>query len=387
MCQELGTPVWGQPVFYGTVNMASIAKRTKLGSAGSPVKIFGVVALLGIGALFISPDLAGLIGLSDLFGRKGVISEAVENTASLLTAEEPSPLGDVLNDLKAKEEEEQAAADAIESKIWSMIGKGPAHKALVKARKQVLKLSEQLRPNQRAAFNSMQAYAVGIEKVLKKTNPELRGSAIPKYIEMLDERVTEALVADNVAQSIRLRWSEVSVGEDLQSVIAAARKQDIVGPFDPEFRLVKVKMRQLYNHHGVWDPDAKVGLKFHATVYGDHVERIEAYRDGEYIMDLKLAAKVDNYGKRIVKFRQWNNVRDSIYTFKIYDEQGRLYERSYTFYPRVTQFHWNGKTNAQFVMPWEPFDPRLDKFFYLGHRKAKAQQVSFDGGGSGLERW
>lgn len=251
---------------------------------------------------------------------------------------------------------------------WKMVRSPEGSRLLKKTRRVVRRLGNKMDKDFKLSKLALKEYESAISLAMNSTKHDVND--VKRKIEKLDLTVTAAFQKESAPPSERLQWADVYVGPYLQSRFAAEKKMTFKTELDPLLRISKLKIRQVYSHHGVFNPDAKVGLKMIGRIKGNHIKTIEAYRNGRRIKRLALNKRADDSGYRKFVFKQMREIKGSVYTFKVTDIKDRVYERSYSFYPRVRAFKWNGHTDGRFNIPFGENDPDLDKFFLLGYNRA-----------------
>ncbi|MBX7143998.1 MAG: hypothetical protein K1X79_06065 [Oligoflexia bacterium] len=197
-------------------------------------------------------------------------------------------------------------------------------------------------------------------------NPEEFGEATDAiaYVERMDQTVTRAMFRERVDRSDYLKWASISLGDELRVSRNARTKSQYRMPFNPRFTISSVEIRQPAGLGGGFDEKAPVYINFEGFVVGKDVTKFEIYHDDKLVSD---AAPLDPdalTNRRMFSYTLGDG--RGTYTFKVYDDQGNQFVRSYAFYPKVRSYPWKADTGL-YTLPFknegERIDMRLDRTF------------------------
>ena len=194
-----------------------------------------------------------------------------------------------------------------------------------------------------------------------------------QYLAKLDSEVTTSMLAEGVESAVYNEWADITLGPVFENTKEHQTKIAKRFPFNPQFRLLWVKIFQPADHYGRFIENGKAYVSFRASVQGRDVRKITIFANG-----VKQAERVPRFRKGTTTriFTHLNREARGIYTFRVYDKRGRFVDRSYNFYMVARKFPWLPKRKGKFDIPFMENDPRLDALF-LFQSSSEAKQVTY----------
>jgi hypothetical protein len=113
-------------------------------------------------------------------------------------------------------------------------------------------------------------------------------------------------------------------------------------------------------------------------VAGRDVKQVEIYRNSIRIARL-TPTRVNNDGVRTFRLSQTDG--RGVFTFRVIDNYGQIFERHYSFYPKARMFPW--ARSGYFKVPrMQVGDARVDRFFSFSrdYLVSSGSPTFFDGG-------
>jgi hypothetical protein len=282
----------------------------------------------------------------------------------------------------------QPKAKALDEITWASIKSRESVRSLKKAAEDAQTLATTIKESRYPeTVNSLYAYASGIKFVLTANEKEMSAERAFSFLEQLDNEVTTAMRRENVPGSLYNTWIRVTLGPVFSRSVSQIRKSSGQMPFKPNLRAIMVSVVQPGNSKANWVENGRAYLHFIGAVEGRDVARVEVYRDGFRLKD-RVPRRPDNFGLRYF-FIRGQNAR-GVYTFRVVSATGQTLTKSYLFYNNARSFRWLGKSRGQFLIPYGPYDPRLDNLFVYGdieRRGATASTFFTTSVGDGIGRF
>lgn len=208
-------------------------------------------------------------------------------------------------------------------------------------------------------------YLNGIDLIMGGSDQLTAEEAI-RYLEHLDQSVTRNMIEEGVDRSDYMRWSSVSLSNVLQQSKASRMKERYRMVFDPKMTLSWVSVSGPSAYELRTDPEAyKTGsfLRLKAYLQGKEIKRVSLYRDGNFVGEVGITPPSKD-GKRFVFYE--TSPASGYWTFKVEDEYGETYEKTYVFYPKVQAY--SSLTDTTYKIPFGgnfngPPNKRLDRYF------------------------
>jgi hypothetical protein len=354
--------------------MPSISVRPKFISTSPRQVAVGLLMLLIVGSLFLVPEiewekegdelLASLFGASEEKDQLSKILDKVSTKEEVV--KDVGPLEGVLQRLDAP-------------RLTSTTQAGN----LKQQRREALRIASSLPDKAKGSRKALRQYAAEIEQIVAgKKAGKLQGMA---------KEISAKLASEKAPQQARVRWMKLSGIKDSGVSAMYDGQAQGGGTFAPKFWIAKFFGRQGYRHHGVWDPTARATVKIRGYVAGENLEKGLVFINGIYNRPLDIRKGEGGSGLRKFFFKQSENLRNSIFTFRLVSKDGQFYDRSYSFYPRMTNFEWNGHSSGSFSIPWVVNDPRIDRYFFVGEsphvKRARGKKPSGFAGAGNFESW
>mgnify|MGYP000169369442 CR=1 FL=1 len=240
---------------------------------------------------------------------------------------------------------------------WEIIKSRESLDALRTAEREALGLAKALPPDKVGTRYALYNFVSGVRLVLEGAEKTMSPDEAVRYLEFLQLAVSSTMGRENVDRALYNRWVGVSLGP-LSEQTKALRLMQQRAPFNPRLTLTKVVVRKAGGKHGQFVSRSPVYVQFVGFVVGQDIKKIELYRNSELLVKKMLLRAPDESGRRFFSPRQFPAV--GYYTFRVYDDTGQIYQKTYTFFPRAARFPWR---RGVFELPFRSGDPRLDRFF------------------------
>jgi hypothetical protein len=247
-----------------------------------------------------------------------------------------------------------------------------------RARSEALSIASQLPKRSIRSRYALFNYAAALSAV--SANPAQFGEPTDAvvYIENLDASVTRAMLSEGVDRTDFLRWASVSLGNDLRVSRAARLKNQYNIPFNPRLTLANVSITHPGDRTtGRYDEPGQAYVDFDGIVVGKDSQRIEILLDGKMVGEYVLPEPDPATARRSWSFRQGD--ARGVYTIRVHGNNGEVYNRYYSFYPKVRAFAWVSAT-GQYAIPYNAQDDKinrqLDRFFLTAGNKGGATNSS-----------
>lgn len=366
--------------------MPSLASSSKKASFSNKHLYTAGVIVLVIGILIFLPELTSMKGgqgEEEELASEYYIEEEVEETSveQVKYQEQPAPFDTFSS--------ENNAPEIVVT--WDSFTERANLRNLKKAVKTMKKLEMSLKADVRGkeSLAILKNYSEIIQYIMKKgedsyPTPEKAYSDVITNEKLL----TRALVKEKVDRASRILWSQVDLGQGLQSQQSLSEKKRIIGPFRPDPRLQKLQIVQSSNSDS-YDPTRPLQIRIDGVIRGNDVASIELVPRSTITsaQRVKLRRTTDLLGQRRFTVRAAQPPTDETFILRVTDIRGDTYLKRYKFYPRVTKFTWLGiRERGRFAIPYREGDPRLDKYFRVTREQSERTPIrrsSFFGGTEG----
>ncbi len=263
---------------------------------------------------------------------------------------------------------------------WQILHHRTVRRILRTAQKEAMSLAKTLSENNVQSRYALQNFIGGVGRVLRGAQTALLAEQVPGYLAQLDDDVTQAFLREGVARANYLKWTDISL-EPLTSIRSPRlTKQKVIRPFEPGMQLSWVRVRRPRTLYGNYNPKGTDFLGFKGFVTAAEVKKINVYRDGELFKTLRVGKRADMNGRRFFKVHQHKLVPNSLYTLEAVDVNGIKYSKSYAFAQKILSFPYgvNPKARAEYALPYQEFDPRLDRTFLVGIQRPGSSSGFFN---------
>lgn len=376
--------------------MPSIAKSAKVSSSLSTRNVLIAAAVVGFTLLlFFLPELFRTGFEYQVPGTEGATAVATKaaptaidersTRSSIRTDRETlGSLAEIEKEVDSTFEQQESPLEITDFATWQGILTKKNSKALANARKEALILARAVPDKYTRSRMALLAFANGLQNVLDRGGKGVIAPdrAIP-YLAQLDMIVTETFEEEKVPRGEYLRWFEIRLGPELQSLQALRLRIKTLHPFRPEIRLTKVMLserRGVATGPGVY---SSTTLHLEGIVVGSDVEKFFLMRSDKYgnPKKVRLHGNSAKDGYQRFALRYLRNVQGVVFTFIAEDTLGNKYRKSYNFYPNALKFQHGVPGDAyKYLIPYPDNDPRLDAAFAM--TTGSTQQKKFFGGSS-----
>jgi hypothetical protein len=394
--------------------VTSIAKGVRFSTYNArSMLVSGVVLLLVIGLFFI-PEIVGYLfqgsssGAASTEAPKIALNttkvpavstkepaelqskpSALDKILGLLGAKEPEVVsldkGDDVVDAKSSATEDDSKAHPGRKKeapglmlgeavvSWKVLKSKPTRKAMMKAHNDALTLATQLEPRWEKSRYALYNLIGGIRLINKGAGKGMGAEEAVQYLELLDSNVTKSMLSDRVPASIYNQWTEITLGPLFEKSRAYQLKMARKMPFDPQLRIVNVKIFQPPDRRGRWIEGGKAYIYFRAGVMGADVKKVSIFRDGVHVMD-RTPRRKKGTGLRLFSFGP-REARGN-YVIRVFDKHNQMVEKAYQFYNPARKYNWVSRSKGRFAIPFGEYDPRLDRLFAFSKPSA-SRNITF----------
>lgn len=357
--------------------MVSIAKTFQgINLRGLLLTIF--VAAMVIGLFFI-PELI------TAFRGKGTSSSlfssliARDSAPAVVTSDDDiAPAFDIntdtrdVDDTNRYEELSDKIASAKRTKLpdlftkgvsWSSIRQKDSVSALRRAQGESMTLSKAIPPEYPESRFALYNFSGGIKFVLDAGEKTLSADQAFRYLERLDLSTTESLIKEGVPDDLFNQWINISLGPVFKHSRLIHQKEMLAKPFNPQLNLESATVMQkgLANHSSRKMYPPYVSAVF--SISTKEIKRIDFFHNGAFVFS-KRPTKVLSDGRRL--FFIYGKEARGIYTLRVVDKTGQIFEKSYTFYGPAHRYWWSARDGGVFQVPYRQGDPRLDRIFAMG---------------------
>lgn len=308
----------------------------------------------------VSSSLAQIVSLID----GGIIDKLRAQRSAAKSAPQGGGVTDGKEQIVVGPKSDEIKAGEMLSKeniTWNDIQNPMTSRFLFSARDDALRIAKAM-PEQKAASRfALFNFAAGIARLVDRSGDFRSAGEGVRYLRYLDENVTAAMIREGVDRGVFLQWREVSVGPVIEK--GSRTKQGLQIAFDPKLVLLSAKVFQP-GYGAKFVEDGIVGLHFTVGVMGSDIQKVTLYENGRALYDAAPGV-ADERGFRRINFKFLNG--RSSFTVRVYDKFGSMYEKSYSFYPRVRRFSWTPADNGAYLLPFKTaagnYDPNLDRYF------------------------
>ncbi len=245
---------------------------------------------------------------------------------------------------------------------WRRLKSKDSLASLRTASEQAVALAKGLPSRYRESGQALYAYAGGIKYVLSNAENNMEAGKAFRFLEQLDAAVTDAMLKEKVPSADYNSWTRITLGPAFAQSTLLRMKGFRQKPFNPNLRVVSVRVQQPGNYQGKFLANGRAYLHLVGTVEGADVDHIEIYRDGMRLRDRK-PRHADRTGLRYF-FMRGQNARGQ-YLFRVMDRGGQEFTKIYNFYSRVQSFPWSCRRGGMYIFPLGEGDPRMDRMFVV----------------------
>lgn len=260
---------------------------------------------------------------------------------------------------------------------WDSLKSRASLEALRQAARDAQSLAKALPKDKVATRYALYNFVSGVRLVSEgNADKSMSPEDAVHYLEFLQSAVSSTMLREGVDRSDYNKWVSVSLGPIMDESKALRMVQQRL-PFNPHLTLTRVTVRKAAGYKGEFRPRAPVYVQFVGYVSGKDIKKMELYLNDVLIVKKIAVRGPDETGRRFFKPRQFPGV--GYYTFRIYDQTGQIYQKTYTFFPRAGRFPWH---RGVFELPFKPDeDPRVDRFFTYrgGHILGATTEVAQEG--------
>jgi hypothetical protein len=338
-------------------------------------------------------DLALLNG-----GVQGDMSGAAIETASPSTAENlfgTGALGEIsnlldsgyLDQLRAKKVVSavpQTGAVPVKGKdglpklTWDSLRSGASSDALKKAENDAILLAKKMPDRFSGTKFALVNFGSALRVVRSGAEKVMEPIQAVQYVDFSRLSVVRAMDREGVERDFYNRFVAISLGPVLDSQRGVGIA-DVPRVFNPQLTLTRVSLFRTPTRRGQWkESDARVLISLGGYVAGRDVKQVEIYRNSIRIARL-TPTRVNNDGVRTFRLSQTDG--RGVFTFRVIDNYGQIFERHYSFYPKARMFPW--ARSGYFKVPrMQVGDARVDRFFSFSrdYLVSSGSPTFFDGG-------
>jgi hypothetical protein len=240
-----------------------------------------------------------------------------------------------------------------------------------RARNDALTLASSLPKKNDSTRYALFSYASALSAV--SFNPGQFGEAADaiSFIESLDSAVTRAMFAEGIDRTDFLRWSAISLGEELKVSRSARLKNQYNMPFNPRLALTTVWISHPGDLYGRYKESNPAYIRLEGFVVGKDAQRVEIWSNGKQV-GTYILGEPDPVTKR----RNWNYGQGdgkTPYLIRVVGQNGEVFERNYNFYPKARVLPWVS-TSGLYAIPYNMVENKvnrqLDTYFRAGGASA-----------------
>lgn len=359
--------------------MAATSRGERLPGVNTRSVLLIVVVILVIGALFVIPEIVklqlSLTGSADGEGGASV-KPAAAPYKELSGAGRKSTLDQIaglidsgyIDELKAKKVIKNMGASApagegpesapkVSGISWENIRSPASSAALGNVQREALEIARELPADKVSSKYALFNFSSAVRLVLEGAESSMTPEEALRYLEFMRVSVSRTLMREEVDRAQYNRWAALSLGPIFQDNVAVRMTQQKM-PFNPRLTLTLVKVLKPGTRDKRFQARGPAYVTMEGYVIGEDVRTAELFLNGNRL-GLLYPAKAGANKRRPWVFPQGN--ARGVYTFRITDRTGQIYEKSYSFYPRVRKFPWR---EGLFEIPFRgERDNRLDRFF------------------------
>lgn len=245
---------------------------------------------------------------------------------------------------------------------WSSLRQKESVSALRHAQGESMTLSKLVPAEYPESRFALYNFSGGINFVLSTGEKTLTADQAFRYLERLDLSTTESLIKEGVQDDLFNQWINISLGPVFKHSRLLHQKESLARPFNPALRLESAFVRQ----HGAGRRNSRVYYPPYVdasfSIRSKEIKRIDFFHNGSFVFS-KKANKVLRDGRRV--FSMYGREARGIYSLRIVDKTGQIFEKSYTFYAPAQRFPWSAKAGGIYMIPLRSGDPIFDRMFAL----------------------
>lgn len=228
---------------------------------------------------------------------------------------------------------------------WEQLRGPTIRKILSKAHSETMTLARSLPLNKISSRYALRNFAAGVGLILERAEKTMTAQEVFNYVEDLDHAVTRALIQEKVERVVLSKWNSISLGPLFEQTHASHAKMAAVRPFNPNLTLTELRVSKPGGRGGSFKEDTPVNIRVTGYVVGKEINNVEVYRNGLFVNRFR-PKNPDVTGRRQIRFSAPNGL--GTFTLVARDMNGEIYEKSYSFYPKVRMFPWS---KGRFWMP------------------------------------
>ena len=267
---------------------------------------------------------------------------------------------------------------------WESLRASASADALKKAENDAILLAKQIPERYAGSRFALMNFGGALRVVRSGAEKVMQPTQAVQYVDYSRLAVVRAMDREGVEREYYNRFVGLSLGPvlDAQRGVGIA---DVPKIFNPQLTLTRVSLFRTPTRRGQWrENDARVLVSIGGSVVGRDVKSVDIYRNSIRVAQL-TPTRVNHEGTRT--FRLGQTEGRGVFTFRIQDIYGQIFERHYSFYPRARMFPWT--RGGYFKIPrMAPGDSRVDRFFsYSRDYLVASGSSSFFDGGMVMERF
>ncbi|WKZ56899.1 MAG: hypothetical protein QY326_09210 [Bdellovibrionota bacterium] len=256
---------------------------------------------------------------------------------------------------------------------WPDIREGAVRNALYKARDEAAALASSISVQHVNSRFGLVSLVSGIDALLTNTQVQLQPEQALQYLEWLSQSVTNAMIREGVERADFLAWKKIDLGPLLENSRAQREKLEYTLAFNPKIEIERVSIMQPGDKWRRYSPDSNVNVYVTIRLRNRDVKRLAVYGNGTFMREVLVPA-ADPEGISRVFLSELDGKK--ILTFKAWDINGAIYEKSYFFYPKLRHFSWSPATFF-FELPFKQGDLNADRFFRYHSDPAKRERKEY----------
>ncbi len=343
-----------------------------------------IITIIGIAlvvALFFLPEIAelhkSLLGFpsSPSTGteavQENVVKEEVAQSSGISTMDRivgllDSSYVDRLGIGKKNSPAQQGVTSSAVEFSWAAIKSKPSAHALRGTSKECQNIIKQLSSDKPATRFAIQNFINGINLLLGSGDKNMTAIEAVAYLANLQNTVVRVMMRENVDIGTYNNF----VALDLGPVVDLNQKRRLASqlkPFNPRLTLTAISVKKVGSKLNIYQESAPPYVQVKGYVIGNDVKSIQLFYNGNLLKVFK-PGRPNELNQRNFSTRRY--YAKGIYTFRVFDSLGQMWEKSYVFYPRVKVYPWKGGAYA--IPKTSEMDTRLDRFFTFrpGHLAA-----------------
>lgn len=242
---------------------------------------------------------------------------------------------------------------------WSDIREGEVKTTLYTARDDASKLAAQLPVRFVNSKFALLSLVSGIDMILSNAQGSMQPQQGLEYLEWLSQSVNDTMIREGVERADFVAWKNVNLGPLLQASRAHREKAQIHMAFSPQLTLDRVTVFKPADRFGHYQQKGPVNVNIAGHFKSRDVKRIAIFGNGRFMREV-FYGPGDKEGESGFSLIEVDGTQ--VITFKVWDVNGSVYEKSYLFYPKARRFAWSPVTYF-FAVPFKFGDPNVDRFF------------------------